>query len=69
MKRSEVQVLLGPRLVLQLSKKEVVMLRFLRRITLLGAIIGAGVWIYQNLLGKQADDEDWTEAQDAPDLR
>lgn len=45
------------------------MLRFLRRITLLGAIIGAGVWIYQNLLGKQADDEDWTEAQDAPDLR
>ena len=54
---------------LQLSKKEVVMLRFLRRITLLGTIIGAGVWIYQNLLGKQVDDEDWTEAQDAPDLR
>jgi hypothetical protein len=45
------------------------MLRFFRRITLLGALIGAGVWIYQNLLGKQVADEDWTEAESAPDLR
>ncbi|MFM1906106.1 MAG: hypothetical protein RIT32_902 [Actinomycetota bacterium] len=45
------------------------MFRFLRRITLLGALIGAAVWIYQNLLNGQVDDDDWTEADSAPDLR
>lgn len=45
------------------------MFRFLRRITLLSALIGAAVWIYQNLLNQQADDENWTEAETAPDLR
>ena len=45
------------------------MFRFLRRITLLGALIGAAVWLYQNLLNQQVDDEDWTEVDSAPDLR
>jgi hypothetical protein len=45
------------------------MFRFLRRITLLGALIGAAVWIYQNLLSGQVNDDDWTEADSAPDLR
>jgi hypothetical protein len=45
------------------------MFRFLRRITLLGVLIGAAVWVYQNLLNQQVDDDEWTEAEIAPDLR
>jgi|GEM_PF-1132102 len=45
------------------------MFRFIGRITLLGVLIGAAVWIYQNLLNQQVDDDDWTEAETAPDLR
>ena len=38
--------------------------RFIGRITLLGVLVGAAVWIYQNLLNQRVDDEDWTDIDD-----
>jgi hypothetical protein len=45
------------------------MIKFLRRITLLGAIIGAVVWVYQNLLQQSSSEDEWVEADSSPDLR